>query len=789
VRIGAKLKLAALMPVLLAAVVSLALLFSYRAMEQAQEKGETARRITNSVNQLDYLAFSYLLHHEERPRSQFLLEHDALTRLIAAAPSWGGEQQQRLEDVRRSSEAMRDSFLRLASMYGSRRSAGSDALLAEAEARLAGQVLIRSSHAASDALRLQDLVGNEIITTQRRVNALIFLLIAIATLPLTILLLRMMRNISSSLARLRQGTELVAGGNLDHRVGLAAPDEIGDLSRAFDRMTDQLRTTTVSRDLLSKEVEDRKQAEEALRESRAALQRSHEDLERRVSERTVELRAASRYARSLLEASLDPLVTISPAGKVTDVNRATELVTGVARERLVGSDFSGYFTEPERASAGYQQVIAEGEVRDYPLTIRHASGRTTDVLYNATVYRDEAGEVQGVFAAARDITERRRAEAELASHREHLEELVQERTAALAESQRRLQQANRLLEAVTSGTEVLIAAQDTDFRYTFFNEAYRREMRRLTGADVKIGTSMVEAFAHLPEQQRIAVEHWRRTLAGESSNYRIEFGDPSGYHRIYSVLQAPLRDDDGKVAGAGEVAYDITEQVRAEEEREGLQRQLLEAERARTRLAQALASEVGHRTKNNLAIVAGLLQIQMDQEAATVSGPELIRDAVTRIMAFAALHDQMYQSQRDTIELVDALRRIGEINRQALSAGDITIKVQGEPVHYPSAAGTNICVVANELLTNAIKHSRSQEGGRSVEVQVGAEGGKLVLSVWNSGSAIEEGFDLRSASRTGLGLVRTVVVDQYGGSFTLTGERGGVLARMVLDSERLREGA
>jgi PAS domain S-box-containing protein len=153
-----------------------------------------------------------------------------------------------------------------------------------------------------------------------------------------------------------------------------------------------------------------------------------------------ELRRKSLYARSLIEASLDPLVTISPEGKITDVNEATERVTGVPRFELIGSDFSDYFTEPDQARGGYQQVIAQGEVRDYPLTIRHTSGRTTDVLYNATVYRDAAGQVQGVFAAARDITERKRVEAELARHREHLEELVLQRTEDLARSNRDLEQ-------------------------------------------------------------------------------------------------------------------------------------------------------------------------------------------------------------------------------------------------------------------------------------------------------------------------------------------------------------
>ena len=129
------------------------------------------------------------------------------------------------------------------------------------------------------------------------------------------------------------------------------------------------------------------------------------------------VREASEYARSLIEASLDPLVTISVEGKITDVNEATVNVTGVERERLIGTDFSNYFTEPETAREGYQRVFAEGSVTDYPLTIRHRDGGLCDVLYNASVFRDAAGNVVGVFAAARDVTAQRRAEAEIAAQR------------------------------------------------------------------------------------------------------------------------------------------------------------------------------------------------------------------------------------------------------------------------------------------------------------------------------------------------------------------------------------
>jgi len=126
-----------------------------------------------------------------------------------------------------------------------------------------------------------------------------------------------------------------------------------------------------------------------------------------------EAKLANSYNRSLIEASLDPLVTIGHDGKITDVNAATETATGRSRAELIGTDFSDYFTEPEQARAGYQQAFRQGLVRNYPLEVRHGDGHTIPVLYNASVYRDEAGGIVGVFAAARDVTERRRAENEI----------------------------------------------------------------------------------------------------------------------------------------------------------------------------------------------------------------------------------------------------------------------------------------------------------------------------------------------------------------------------------------
>jgi PAS domain S-box-containing protein len=121
----------------------------------------------------------------------------------------------------------------------------------------------------------------------------------------------------------------------------------------------------------------------------------------------------SQYARSIIEASLDPLFTISPSGKITDMNNASVNIIGMTREKLIGTDFFDYFTEPQKAREVYQEVFAKESVTDFPLTLRHTEGKLTDVLFNGSIYKDNSGEILGVAIVARDITEQKRIAKEL----------------------------------------------------------------------------------------------------------------------------------------------------------------------------------------------------------------------------------------------------------------------------------------------------------------------------------------------------------------------------------------
>jgi PAS domain S-box-containing protein len=158
--------------------------------------------------------------------------------------------------------------------------------------------------------------------------------------------------------------------------------------------------------LFQNEEKEKRAAELVIANKELAFQNDEKE------KRAAELRIAN-YARSLIEASRDPLFTISPEGKITDINQATIRVTGVSRELLIGTDFFDYFTEPQKAREVYQEVFAKGSGADSPLTLRHQDGKTTDVLFNGSVYKDDRGNVLGVVIVARDVTEQKRIETEL----------------------------------------------------------------------------------------------------------------------------------------------------------------------------------------------------------------------------------------------------------------------------------------------------------------------------------------------------------------------------------------
>ena len=169
------------------------------------------------------------------------------------------------------------------------------------------------------------------------------------------------------------------------------------------------------------------------------------------------LRDQHFYTRSLIESNIDALMTTDPRGIITDVNKQTEALTGCTRDELIGAPFKNYFTDPGRAEAGINRVLSEGKVTNYELTARARDGTLTVVSYNATTFHDRDRRLQGVFAAARDVTELKRFEQTLQQKNVELEDASRMKSEFLANMSHELRTP---LNAIIGFSEVLTRRPD-----------------------------------------------------------------------------------------------------------------------------------------------------------------------------------------------------------------------------------------------------------------------------------------------------------------------------------------
>ena len=425
-------------------------------------------------------------------------------------------------------------------------------------------------------------------------------------------------------------------------------------------------------------------------------------------------RRASLYTRSLIEASVDPLVTISREGKITDVNRATESATGISREQLIGSDFSNYFTEPDEARRGYQQVFAEGLVHDYSLALRHTCGRITDVLYNASLFKNEKGEVEGVFAAARDVTARKRAEAALISSETRYRSLV------IATAQ--------IVWSTNAAGEVV---EDLP---TFQSFAGR------TQAELQ-GWGWVDTL-HPDDRQR-AAQIWSKAVANHSLyeiEYRMRRAD--GEYRYMSARGVPVIDKEGSVREWIGFCNDITERKLAEDEVRKLNDELEERVKQRTAQLEAANKEleaftysVSHDLRAPLRHISGFSKILSEEFGPSL--PEEARHHLERI--------QQGTSRMGT--LVDDLLNLARVGRQEIRlqvtglnslVDEIIVLLkpdcEGRQVEWNVGSLPFIeCdpglmkQVLNNLLSNALKFTRPRPVAVIEVGQVEQQGGSVIF--------------------------------------------------------------
>jgi PAS domain S-box-containing protein len=258
-------------------------------------------------------------------------------------------------------------------------------------------------------------------------------------------------------------------------------------------------------------------------------------------------RESAEILRTVFNSSYDAILIHTLDGQILDANEKFLQLHGISREealRLTIADLSS----PSMSMKTAAEIWAKA-----------ASGEDQLFEWKGRRYKEE-GEVD-VEVFLRRVT--MAGEDVIVAHVRDISRF-KEFEAKTRDSRERLRQAHDLLEGITEGTEDLIAALDTSFRYILFNRAYREEIKRIFDADIQVGSSMIEALEHLPEGQAESLRKlWARALKGETFTATEQLGAPDRQKHVYEMRYTPLRDAEGRLYGAAHIVRDITAKVQA----------------------------------------------------------------------------------------------------------------------------------------------------------------------------------------------------------------------------------
>ena len=760
-------------------------------LSTAREHSEFAQRLVAGAFRLSMVTNDYLSHPGERARAQWTIEHERMRGLANTAGGSASTRGELLDRIADSLESARSLFAEIteAREKGRRGDAEQRALGERIERRLAGQVMVKLEAVVDSSRMLADEARDESAVVQARTSRVVtglVILVGLLAVGDAVIVLRL---IAGPIRRLREGANVIAGGDLDHRVEVRSRDEVGELAAAFNDMAGRLKATLGS---LEERIEEQRRAEEEVRRRNATLSGINE-----VFEESFTCESGEEVARRCL--GVAERLTGSAFGFVGEVNEEGRFDTLAlsdpgwdecrmpkpnAVKLIHGMEIRGIWGEVLKSNAS----LIANDPSGHPVGVGVPAGHPTltaflgvPLVYGGkTIGMIALGNAEGGYDSADQETIEalsvsfvealmaKRAELELREHREHLEELVRKRTAQLEESEARFRE---LYDQAPVGYHEL----DSEGRITRVNQT-ELEMLGYKAQDM-LGRPVWE-FAIETETARRATEG---KLAGTTELGRAferTYGRKDGSTFPVLIEDRHLRDAKGDIVGMRSTIQDVTRLKEAEEKLKETMKRLEESNRE----LEQFAYVASHDLQEPLRMVASYTQLlarrykdKLDSDA-----NEFIGYAVDGAVRMQRLINDLLAYSRVTtrgkpFESVDSKAVLEE----ALANLKVVIEETGAEVTHgelPEVRGdrTQLARVFQNFVSNAIKFRR--EDAPRVHVSAERQGKEWVFGVRDNGIGIDPKYSDRifvifqrlhgreEYAGTGIGLaVCARIVDRHGG--------------------------
>jgi PAS domain S-box-containing protein len=426
-----------------------------------------------------------------------------------------------------------------------------------------------------------------------------------------------------------------------------------------------------------------------------------------ITSRVLAERATNRLA-AVVESSDDAILSKDLNGIIATFNKGAERLFGYKAEEVIGKPVTILIpADRQHEEPEVLERIRRGDrVHQFETVRRRKDGTLLDISLSVSPLRDAQGRIIGASKIARDITHRKLAEAKLRDSERQLQDLI-------------------------SAIPAAIYTTDAEGKVTYFNQA----TLELTGRTPTIGSNewcMTWKLYHpngtpLPYDESpmaIALAQGRAIRNAEAVAER-----PDGSRVPFIPYPTPLRDSAGKIIGAINMLVDVSERKQAETQQ------------------RILLNELNHRVKNNMQMLQTLLDLGA-RRAKSPEAREVLDEASSRIMAMVAVQRVLYTTPDATrFNARDFLSTVCETASQTFPA-DVYIDYEADAVQLPNDAAIPLALIANELLTNAVKYGLSDRGSGTIRVRLTKEKELFLFYVEDEGS----GFDLQSVRQRSSGL-------------------------------------